>query len=324
MGQSHYVLLVMSLMLALVSVAVSGFTPALYRRPGPNRVGSTVTALHQAKTVTCYTTQGEKIKALLGDEHEFVELFEHFDVSFVVDETGRRIYSNEFASLDDMANYFISQKDPAYDPNMGSRHGTTRWSRLVPLFRRARRRISKRRFDYSTLPLPHQVRPIIPDYVQSMTYICPDDLRESLLNMVYEPMEKDDSGWRVPPVADPVAVLSVTFNDDSMSPITGEDQKDPVQAFCLRIAFAATRSADECSFSDLKAAYQLFREHNYYLDPKRIVDWLAGSRAILLVDELNILLKCLSFKSPRAYEMNPLHPVSFRIQFGPLYYFHSA
>ena len=394
-----------------LALSASAFTTTMTRRPC--RVGATVTALHQTKTITCRTDLDKVFDVLFEDEKSFIKFCEEYEVSFLVDNKGRRVYSFDndgrpiyafdYSSLVDMATYSISRKQPAatvsespslVDPsreyNKGStRRETSRWGRILSFVHRARRYIFKRRsknaillpqqpvrslitdrvppencvrpdegfraeqeslkkqFNYTTLLPPEQVQPLIPDRIQPEKYVCPSNFRESLLETVYERMEQEDSGSRVPPMAlvgcsrsgktrtleeiaaslarngtYPAVVLLVTFNDYSTSPITGEDQEDPLQALCQRIAFAATRIADHSSSSSLKTAYKLFRRQNYHIDPNRIEDWLAGSRAILLVDELNFL-KGLTSKTPQAYEFGDFIRSNFLSDAGRYFIFTS-
>jgi hypothetical protein len=99
-------------------------------------------------------------------------------------------------------------------------------------------------------------------------------------------------------IDDDVAVIYVTFNDWSY--LDEDEQGDPLQALCQRIAFVASqeRTGDE----HLAVAYKAFRKQNYFVDPDDIEKWIAEHRVILMVDELNLLKeldKSRSFEARR-------------------------
>ena len=77
----------------------------------------------------------------------------------------------------------------------------------------------------------------------------------------------------------------VTFND--YSPIEQPNDEDPLQALLQRMVFEIQTTPN----ADKKAAYALFRDENYHIDPSCIWrHWLGDGNAILLIDELNNLL----------------------------------
>jgi hypothetical protein len=83
-----------------------------------------------------------------------------------------------------------------------------------------------------------------------------------------------------------IAAIYVTFND--FSSIQPDEQHDPLQALCQRIAFAALK--DPLLDEDNKArAFEDFRSQIYDIRPKDIEKWIGSSRVILIIDELNNL-----------------------------------
>jgi hypothetical protein len=77
-----------------------------------------------------------------------------------------------------------------------------------------------------------------------------------------------------------MGVISISMNDDT--PLSDEEQNDPLTALCLRIAFAARK--------DISLQFDAFRK-TYYVTKDVIEDWLITSNEpiVLLVDELNLL-----------------------------------
>jgi hypothetical protein len=77
-----------------------------------------------------------------------------------------------------------------------------------------------------------------------------------------------------------MGVISVSMNEDT--PLSDEEQNDPLTALCLRIAFAARK--------DKSVQFDAFR-NTYYVTRDVIDDWLNSSNEpiVLLVDELNLL-----------------------------------
>jgi hypothetical protein len=95
---------------------------------------------------------------------------------------------------------------------------------------------------------------------------------------------------------EPVAVIYVTFND--FSSLHDNEQDDPLQALCQRIAFAALKKPplDE----DKAASFEDFQSKYYDIRPKDITEWIGNSRAILIIDELNNLTALTAEKSKAA------------------------
>jgi hypothetical protein len=85
-------------------------------------------------------------------------------------------------------------------------------------------------------------------------------------------------------------ILYVSFND--YTSLTADEKRNcnPLQALCLRIAFAArqVRSSENPS-SDFIEFAKTFKVHS-----ETVIQWLKGSNCILLVDELNLIGSNLS------------------------------
>ena len=284
----------------------------------------------QTKVVSYNDAAGNQRNVMLGSQEEYEKFLRSKNMECLVNPDGIEIYL--FDRLVIGAKYTLAG-------SITNRRDFSAGQGPITL---------KKKFDYTTLLPPDQVRPIVPIGKRPDKYVCPDGFRESLLNTVNELMEQDDGGGiRVPPMAlvgcsrsgktraleemaatlarnetHPVAVLLVTFNDYSTSATTDADQEDPLQALCQRIVFAATRSADQRSFHSLKTAYEVFREQNYIIDPKQIVHWLAEFPAILLVDELNSL-KGLTSKSSQAFEFGRFIRLNFLSDPGRYFIFTS-
>jgi hypothetical protein len=173
---------------------------------------------------------------------------------------------------------------------------------------------SKQTFDMRTLLSPLDVLP--PTKPSKPEFTCNEDWMESVETEIEAQLESSDDptgSERIPPMAvvlcsrggktralyeiankmherrpsrrDPVAVIYVSFND--FSSLLPEEQHDPLQALCQRIAFTARM--DPPRDMDKADAFDQFRSKNYDIKPEQIHEWLGNSRAILLVDELNNL-----------------------------------
>jgi hypothetical protein len=79
----------------------------------------------------------------------------------------------------------------------------------------------------------------------------------------------------------------ITFED--YSAFNEEDDKNPLQALCQRIVFAATTSLED--FMDPRKAYKTFRGKKYVVDPSELVEWLGTARIVLVVDDLHRALR---------------------------------
>jgi hypothetical protein len=73
------------------------------------------------------------------------------------------------------------------------------------------------------------------------------------------------------------AVISVSFND--VSPIISSEQADPLQALCVRIAYATYSDKETVDFDTFRQGVEV--------SEKDVLNWLKLTPAILLVDELN-------------------------------------
>jgi hypothetical protein len=82
------------------------------------------------------------------------------------------------------------------------------------------------------------------------------------------------------------SVIYVSFNDSTS--LSEWEQDDPLQALCLRIAFAALRKLEQTSKTRAQQ-FEEFRSRDILVEPKLILQWLGDSSAVLLVDELNNL-----------------------------------
>jgi hypothetical protein len=93
------------------------------------------------------------------------------------------------------------------------------------------------------------------------------------------------------------SVIYVSFNDSTS--LSEWEQEDPLQALCLRIAFAALHQSDTCSGTRAQQ-FEEFRSRNILVEPTMILRWLGNSSAVLLVDELNNLRELTKRKSKEA------------------------
>ena len=80
-------------------------------------------------------------------------------------------------------------------------------------------------------------------------------------------------------------VIFVSFNDYSQ--VTVEDEEDPLQALCKRIAFEGLCA--ETTLEGKRAAYNFFDSEKYVINPNSLRHWLGASPVILFIDELNSL-----------------------------------
>ena len=81
------------------------------------------------------------------------------------------------------------------------------------------------------------------------------------------------------------SVIYVSFNDSTS---LGEwEQQNPLQALCVRIAFAALRQSDP--YRTKSEQFGQFLSRDFVVGPQQLLEWLGNSSAVLLVDELNNL-----------------------------------
>ena len=81
------------------------------------------------------------------------------------------------------------------------------------------------------------------------------------------------------------AVIFVSFCEYSQ--VTVEDEEDPLQALCKRIAYEGL--CQETTLEGKRATYKLFDSEKYVIDPDALCRWLGVSPVILFIDELNSL-----------------------------------
>jgi hypothetical protein len=93
------------------------------------------------------------------------------------------------------------------------------------------------------------------------------------------------------------SVIYVSFNDSTS--LSEWEQDDPLQALCLRIAFAALRKLEQTSKTRAQQ-FEEFRSRDILVEPKLILQWLGDSSAVLLVDELNNLRELAKRQSKEA------------------------
>jgi hypothetical protein len=78
------------------------------------------------------------------------------------------------------------------------------------------------------------------------------------------------------------AIIFVAFN--GFSSVQEWEQKDPLGALCRRVAFAAMKGRDFNDCHQFNNSYQ-----HMDVQPNQILDWLKGTRRVLLIDGLNAL-----------------------------------
>ena len=93
-------------------------------------------------------------------------------------------------------------------------------------------------------------------------------------------------------------VIFVSFND--YSHVTVEDEKNPLQALCKRIAFEAT--CKETTLKGKRVAYELFDSEEYIFNPVALSRWLGVTPVVLLIDELNSLKSATKLGTTKAKE----------------------
>lgn len=86
-----------------------------------------------------------------------------------------------------------------------------------------------------------------------------------------------------------IIVLYVSFNGDTT--YDSDEELDPLQALCIRIAFSAFRDKSNPALKSFKDFRKRFK-----VNPRTIIQWLADKPRLLLLDELNTVgLKSAAF-----------------------------